>query len=101
MSRRQAVAGKAGRTYKRVATVRNERGLHARAAAKFVTLARRFDAEVTVHKGGHQVSGGSIMGLMMLAAGMDASIEIGARGRQARPAVDALCRLVEAGFEET
>lgn len=54
---------------RRLATIRNRRGLHARAAARFVKLAWEYDAEVTVANNGTEVSGRSIMGLMMLAAG--------------------------------
>ena len=90
----------AARVCEGTATIRNERGLHARAAGKFVNLAGRFDAEVTVRKGGQSVSGASILGLMMLAAGLGSRIELRATGAQARQALEALCRLVEAGFEE-
>src|SRR5690606_9962548 len=54
---------------RRIVTIKNERGLHARAAAKFVKLAEGFDADVRVSRSGQTVSGRSIMGLMMLAAG--------------------------------
>lgn len=82
------------------ATICNERGLHARAAAKFVQCAEQFDAEVTVTKGGVSVSGRSIMGLMMLAAGRGAVLEIAAIGRQADAALAALSDLVANGFDE-
>jgi phosphocarrier protein len=78
----------------------NERGLHARASAKFVKLAGGFDAEVSVTKDETTVDALSIMGLMMLAAGPGARIAISARGPQARQAVAALVRLVESRFEE-
>lgn len=78
----------------------NKRGLHARAAAKLVKLAGEFDAEVRVAKNGSVVSGRSIMGLMMLAAGPGCQIEIVAEGAEAQPAVDALVELVEAKFDE-
>jgi phosphocarrier protein len=78
----------------------NERGLHARASAKFVKLAGAFDAEVTVSKDGATVDARSIMGLMMLAAGPGCSISIHAEGVQAQAAVDALVRLVANRFEE-
>jgi len=78
----------------------NERGLHARASAKFVKLAGAFDANVRVTKDDQTVDALSIMGLMMLAAGPGSTIEIAAHGRQAQEAVDALCRLVERRFEE-
>ena len=80
--------------------IANERGLHARASAKFVKLAATFDAEVTVTKDGATVDARSIMGLMMLAAGPGCLIEIAAEGPEAKPAVDALAQLVEARFDE-
>lgn len=78
----------------------NKRGLHARAAAKFVTLAERFGASVDVEKDGQSVSARSIMGLMMLGAGLGASITLRAEGWDAKEAMDALSALVEAGFHE-
>jgi phosphocarrier protein len=84
----------------RCVTIPNRRGLHARAAAKFVTLAERFDASVDVIRDGQSVSARSIMGLMMLGAGCGATIELRAEGWGAKEALDALVALVEAGFEE-
>lgn len=84
----------------RTVTIVNQRGLHARAAARFVTLAGQFEAEVWVAKDGQEVSGLSIMGLMMLAAAPGATITIRTRGRQADVALAALCRLVEDRFGE-
>ncbi|WP_114376182.1 HPr family phosphocarrier protein [Elioraea thermophila] len=81
-------------------TIRNKRGLHARAAAKFVKLAEQFSACVTVRKNGAAVSARSIMGLMMLGAGQGAEILLEAEGWDAREALDALAGLVEAGFHE-
>jgi phosphocarrier protein len=78
----------------------NERGLHARASAKFVKLATTFDAEITVSKEDATVDAHSIMGLMMLAAGIGSSIEIRAEGPEADAAVDALVELVANRFEE-
>jgi len=78
----------------------NERGLHARASAKFVKLAGEFDAEIEVGKDEHTVDAQSIMGLMMLAAGIGSTITITARGPQAREAVVALCDLVRERFQE-
>jgi len=78
----------------------NERGLHARASAKFVKLAGAFEAEVRVTRDEQTVDALSIMGLMMLAAGPGATIAISAEGRQAAEAVAALARLVENRFEE-
>jgi phosphocarrier protein len=84
----------------RSVTIVNQRGLHARAAAKFVKLAEGFMAEVTVTKNGSTVSGRSIMGLMMLAAGIGCSIGIHAEGTDATAAVAALAQLVERKFDE-
>jgi len=84
----------------RSVVVPNKRGLHARAAAKFVTLAERFGASVDVLRDGQSVSARSIMGLMMLGAGRGATIELRAEGWDAKEALDALAALVEAGFDE-
>ena len=89
-----------GGEVRRVVTICNRRGLHARAAAKFVKLADAFDAEITVAKNGTTVSGRSIMGLMMLAAGIGTSIEVRASGPQAESAAAALAALIEGGFDE-
>lgn len=78
----------------------NRRGLHARAAAKFVTLAERFGAQVDVVKDGQTVSARSIMGLMMLGAGKGSTIGLRAEGWDAKEAIEALAALVEAGFNE-
>ncbi len=80
--------------------ITNRRGLHARASAKFVTLASQYDATVTVSKDGSDVLGTSIMGLMMLAAGMGESIEVRAEGPQADEALTALVELVKGKFGE-
>jgi phosphocarrier protein HPr len=85
----------------RVVTIANKRGLHARAAAKFATLAENFNASVDVLRDGQTVSARSIMGLMMLGAGKGATIELHAQGWDAREALDALAGLVEAGFDES
>jgi phosphocarrier protein HPr len=85
---------------RRTVEITNARGLHARASAKFVQEAARHDAEVTVSRDGQTVDAQSIMGLMMLAAGPGSSVEIAARGPEAAAALDGLCRLVEARFEE-
>ncbi len=78
----------------------NERGLHARASAKFVKLASTFQAAVQVTRDDQTVDALSIMGLMMLAAGPGATIHIEARGVDADAAVAALAHLVEMKFEE-
>jgi phosphocarrier protein len=85
---------------RRSATIRNRRGLHARAAARFVKLAWEYDAEVIVAKNGTEVSGRSIMGLMMLAAGPGTEIDMRATGPQAAAVLDALAALIESGFDE-
>ena len=84
----------------RVLTICNRRGLHARAAAKFVSLAEKFGASVEVVKDGQAVSALSIMGLMLLGAGIGSCIELRAEGWDAKEAMDALVALVEAGFNE-
>ncbi len=86
---------------RRTVTICNKRGLHARAAARFVKLAWQFDAEVTVAKNGTAVSGRSIMGLMMLAAGPGTAIELRATGPEAERAITALAALISGGFDET
>ena len=78
--------------------ITNEKGLHARAAARFVKIAERFDATVEVMKDGTIVSGDSILGLMMLAAASGSTICVGATGAAA--VLDALAALVENRFDE-
>ncbi|MGE5539174.1 MAG: HPr family phosphocarrier protein [Gemmatimonas sp.] len=82
-------------------TVINQRGLHARAAARFVKLAGGYDAAVTVTAKGTTVPGLSIMGLMMLAAGPGTQLEIAATGADAGAAVAALAKLVADRFDES
>lgn len=84
----------------RVVPIVNARGLHARASAKFVKTAMSFDAEVKVSRDGQCVDAQSIMGLMMLAAGQGSTIEISAEGAEAEAAMEALCKLVAARFDE-
>jgi phosphocarrier protein HPr len=90
----------AGERVERRATILNKRGLHARAAAKFVKLAAQFAAEVTVVKDGVAVSGRSIMGLMMLAAGPGSELALSAAGADAEAALDAIGALIAARFDE-
>lgn len=78
----------------------NKRGLHARASARFVETAASFDAAIEVEKDGITVGGTSIMGLMMLAASPGCSITVHASGSEAEAALDALDKLVSAGFGE-
>lgn len=87
--------------HRRTVAITNRRGLHARASAKFVTLAAELPCEVQVEKdGGEVVTGTSIMGLMMLGAAMGDSITISADGEGAEAAVTRLAALVEAKFGE-
>ncbi len=81
-------------------TIVNRRGLHARAAARFVACAERFDAEITVTKDPTTVEATSIMGLMMLAASTGSSIRVSAEGREAAAALAALKALVADRFGE-
>ncbi|MBN9599095.1 MAG: HPr family phosphocarrier protein [Afipia sp.] len=80
--------------------ITNKRGLHARASAKFVQTAEKFDAELTVTRNGESVGGTSIMGLMMLSAGIGTSITVSAKGREAQAALDAITELVTNKFGE-
>ena len=80
--------------------VRNRKGLHARASAKFVKCAETFNAEVSVARDGQAVGGTSIMGLMMLAAGPGSELHLSANGPQASEAIEALVALVASGFGE-
>jgi phosphocarrier protein HPr len=81
--------------------IANKRGLHARASAKFVDVAEKFKSEVTVEKEDVKVSGKSIMGLLLLAAGFGESVKISARGKDAEEAVLILAHLVKSGFYES
>ena len=78
----------------------NDRGLHARASAKFVTLASEIDASIEVERDGNRVCGTSIMGLMMLGAAKGDSIRIHVSGEGADEAMARLVALVESGFGE-
>lgn len=83
-----------------IATILNQRGLHARAAAKFVKTAGVFKSDIAVSRQGQTVSGLSIMGLMMLAASTGCEIEIACNGSDARAALATLSELVANKFEE-
>lgn len=85
---------------RRTVEICNQKGLHARAAARFVKTADQFQSEIWVRKNGTAVSGRSIMGLMMLAAAAGTVIEITASGADAEAAVDTLARLIECKFDE-
>jgi phosphocarrier protein len=78
----------------------NKRGLHARASAKFVQTAERFNADVWVTRGNETVGGTSIMGLMMLAAAPGTTIKVSAAGSEAEAALAAITELVESKFNE-
>jgi len=83
-----------------VVRITNKRGLHARASAKIVEAAARFQSEIMVVKDGQSVNARSIMGLMMLAASMGTDIEITVEGPDAREALTAIVALAEAKFGE-
>lgn len=89
-----------GEIHRASAVICNERGLHARASAKFVTLAARFEADIQVTKEDVTVAGISIMGLLTLGAGPGTEIELTARGPEAEAALAALIELVTHGFGE-
>ena len=78
----------------------NEKGLHARASAKFVETVERFDADATVRRDGMDVSGDSIMGLLMLAASKGTTIEVETRGAEAEALAAALEALIADKFGE-
>lgn len=80
--------------------ITNQRGLHARASAKFVNMASELPAKIEVEKDGNRVCGTSIMGLMMLGAAMGDSIVIHVEGDGAEDALAKLCALVEERFGE-
>jgi phosphocarrier protein HPr len=84
----------------RMLPIVNQKGLHARASAKFVQTVERYDADVRVTRGGECVGGTSIMGLMMLAAGPGSSIMVDAVGPQAAQVIEALTQLLADRFGE-
>ncbi len=92
--------GQAVPTARATASICNTRGLHARASAKFVKLASGFEAEIRVTREGSTVDARSIMGLLMLGAGMGSAIDISADGTDAVAAVAALGELVARRFDE-
>ena len=81
-------------------TIRNKLGLHARAAAKLVSTASHFAADVRLQKGTHEVNGKSIMGVMMLAASKGTKISVITDGEDEKPALDAIVQLINNRFEE-
>ena len=78
----------------------NKKGLHARATAKFVQCADRFEADIKVHRCGETVGGSSIMGILTLGAGLGSTIIVAATGAQAREAIEAIDALVAGKFGE-
>ncbi|MCK5145533.1 HPr family phosphocarrier protein [bacterium] len=84
----------------RTLIILNKYGLHARPAAKFVELAARYDADVTLTKDGVEVNGKSIMGVLMLAAEKGQEIVLKTNGKEAEPLGDALTALLEGKFNE-
>jgi phosphocarrier protein HPr len=87
-------------TLTRAVTIGNQRGLHARAAAKFVKLANQFESDVQVRRGDLSANGRSIMGLMMLSAGFGNEVELAVSGRDAEAALAAFLDLVGRKFDE-
>lgn len=81
-------------------TILNPLGLHARAAARFVHTASAFESRIRVARGGREMDGKSIMGLLLLAAGRGSEITIIAEGPDEEAAMHALCALIERGFDE-
>ena len=86
--------------FSRVIAIVNRKGLHARATAKFVQCAERYEAQVTVSRGGDTVGGSSIMGILTLGAGIGTAITVTASGPQAAAALDAIAALVANRFGE-
>lgn len=84
----------------RTVLICNAKGLHARASAKFVQTAGRFKSKIVVTKDGQSVTGTSIMGLMMLAAGRGTELELAAEGEDAQDAMVAICELIANKFGE-
>ena len=93
-------AGRGSSSVRTTVRIQNRRGLHARAAAKFVKLAGQYDCEIEVRRNDTVVSGSSIMGLMMLAAGPGTTVELCADGPDAEPAAEALSALIARKFDE-
>jgi phosphocarrier protein len=81
-------------------TIVNEKGLHARASAKFVDMVEQFDADATIEKDGIDASGDSIMGLLMLVASKGTQVDITTEGAQAQELLTALGELIDNRFGE-
>ena len=86
--------------HEKTVEIKNLRGLHARAAAKFVKLVELLDADVTVIKDDMEVAGSSIMGLLMLSASMNTQVRIVVKGQGAAEALQQLVGLIERRFDE-
>lgn len=84
----------------RTVTIINRLGMHARASAKFVTLASEYKSEITLARGSRKVNGKSIMGIMMLAAGKGVQLDLCADGGDEDQALEALTQLIENFFGE-
>ena len=100
MSEGGASDGAPGGAVSRVLPIINQKGLHARASAKFVHTVEKFDAQVRVSRGGETVGGTSIMGLMMLSAAPGTTILVSAKGPEAQAALEAITALVADKFHE-
>ncbi|MCL1146596.1 HPr family phosphocarrier protein [Shewanella marinintestina] len=87
-------------TIEREITLCNKLGLHARAATKLVVLASKFDAKITIIQGEKQASATSVLGLLMLETGMGKTVQLLATGPDAQTALDAVCQLIDAKFDE-
>ena len=83
-----------------VFTIINDKGLHARASARFVEVVEKFESEVTVEKDGLEASGGSIMGLLMLAASKGTTIKVTSSGKDSEELISALGALIKSKFGE-
>ena len=86
--------------FERQVTICNQLGLHARAATKLAILASEFKASITLIQGEKHASAASVLGLLMLETGMGKTITVIAEGEDAEPALDAICSLIHARFDE-
>ncbi|MCL1143756.1 HPr family phosphocarrier protein [Shewanella gaetbuli] len=84
----------------RQVTISNKLGLHARAASKLAVLATQFDANITLEQGSKQANAASVLGLLMLESGIGKTIDISAEGPDAEAALEAVCALINAKFDE-
>lgn len=95
-----SAAGASGTPLTRTLTIKNSRGLHARASAKFVQCVEAFDVEIWVEREGQKVPGTSIMGLMMLGATPGTEIQVSSEGAEAEAALRAVEALIDDNFGE-